>query len=800
MKFDLGLRRLESAPELLSGRHRLFRTAVIIFALVVVGLLVYRNFIFGGNTLLYKDVGSDSINISYPYYVLLSDYLRKVGILSWSFRVGMGQSLFPNLGTVLLTPVVWLASGAIAKALVYEHLLYLVISGMLLARFLAGRGLGFGSCLLGALLLSFSAYMCMGSCWTFHANEVVCFTFLLFAVEEAVRRGRWLYLVLAVAIVGLLGAFHLYLCALLLCFYVPVRLVERYSWQPRVIVRTSLLLGGAAVLGVGLCAFASVDNLYALLNSPRGSGTIANSWTPPTLFQFASPLHYITAALRPFSNDIIGTGNDFRGWQNYLEAPISYCGLLSLLILPQVFIGATRRQRVLYGLFLGGILIPVVLPWFRYLFWLFRGGYYRAFSLFSILGVITLSVTAFSRYTERRTLNFWTLGATLLVLLGILYLPIDEMRALIDPGLRQTAVILLIVYAALLTVGRITKRPSIAAWVIVGVTTIEIIHFDHITISNRPTLTKQELNERVGYNDETVDAVREIKASDNSFFRITKPWGSGLAIYPSLNDAMVFGYYGTTSYSSFNNLNYIKFLMAVDAISGSDLATDTQWSKGLLGYPLLSTFACEKYVITNDPVPFQMTDPYEFMKRYNDIYVFRNRLFLPLGLTFSRYLPEEVFLALPSGVKPGALLQAVVLGDRSIADEHGISELTFAELKQQLNTSTPAETIGLLRSSALEMRSFRETQIEGTVRVNAKSILVLQTPFDPGWRALVDNRAAPVIKVDAGLLGVALSAGEHTVQLRYLPPYLAIGTSITLGSLAILAVLLWKWPRVALPA
>src|SRR5438094_415993 len=109
-------------------------------------------------------------------------------------------------------------------------------------------------CLLGALLLSFSAYMCMGSCWYFHANEVVCFSFLLFATEEAVGRGHWSYLVLAVAVVGLLGAFHLYLCALLLCFYVPLRLVDRYSWRPWPIARASVLLAAAAVLGVGLGA------------------------------------------------------------------------------------------------------------------------------------------------------------------------------------------------------------------------------------------------------------------------------------------------------------------------------------------------------------------------------------------------------------------------------------------------------------------------------------------------------------------------------------------------------------------
>jgi hypothetical protein len=798
MKVDSGIRTHDVAQPL-SGWAQLLRSAIVAAVLVAVGLGLYRDFIFGSNTLLYKDVGSDSINISYPLYTLLSDYLRQLGVPSWSFRVGMGQSLFPNLGTVLLTPVVWLPKQAIAESLVYQHLLYIAISGVLFARFLAGQGAKFVGCMLGALLLSFSAYMCIGSCWTFHANELVCFSFLLFAAEYAVGRGRWVYLVLAAAVVGLLGAFHLYLSALLLSLYVPLRLIDQYSWQPRFIARTCGLLGAAAFLGVGLGAIATLDNFYALLNSPRGSGSVANSWGTPTLFQFASPLHYVTATLRPFSNDIMGTGSDFRGWQNYLEAPISYCGLLSLLLFPQVFIGAARRQRLLYAIFLGGILLPVVLPWFRHLFWLFQGGYYRTFSLFSIFGVITLSVTAFSRYAEGHILSFWTLVATLVLLLGVLYLPVGEMPALIDPALRQIVTILLTLYAVLLSIGRIIKRQRIAAWLILGVTAAELIYFDRLTV-NRPAVTKQELQERVGYNDETVDAIREINASDNGFFRITKTFGSGLAVYPSVNDAMVFGYYGTASYSSFNNLNYISFLMAVDAISGSNLATDTQWSKGLLGFPLLSIFACEKYVITNDPVPYQATEPYEFTKRYNNVYVFRNRHFVPLGLTFDRYLTEEVFLNLPSGVKPGALLQAVVIGNRDTADKYGLSKLTFDELKQRLNTSTPAETIALRRSNALDIHSFRETQIDGTVRVDAKSILVLQTPFDPGWRALVDNRAAPVMKVDAGLLGVALDDGEHAVQLHYVPPCIALGGCITVVSLAILAVFLWKWPRITLPA
>jgi uncharacterized membrane protein YfhO len=100
----------------------------------------------------------------------------------------------------------------------------------------------------------------------------------------------------------------------------------------------------------------------------------------------------------------------------------------------------------------------------------------------------------------------------------------------------------------------------------------------------------------------------------------------------------------------------------------------------------------------------------------------------------------------------------------------------------------------------LQIQSFSQTQIEGTVRLDEKSVLVLQTPFDRGWRAYQDGRAAPVLKVDAGLLGVVLDAGEHEVKLRYHIPLVFAGMAVTCVSLLILAASLWRWPRVRLPA
>jgi hypothetical protein len=776
--------------------HRsLFTIALPGLCLLLLGTLIYRDFLFGGATLLYKDSGSDSVNDYYPWFIHLSQYVRSEGLPSWSFYVGMGQDIFFFASYLILEPVSWLRRELIAPALIYQHLAKVVITGLFFFQFLRLRRLNPIAALLGALLLAFSAYMCLGGCWYPLADDVLCFTALLGAVEEALEKRRWFFVPLAVALVGVIDSFHLYLCALFLLLYVPATLFGRYGWQPRLLFRACLLLAGAAALGVGIGAVITIPNLHTILNSPRGSGSTSfvSALSSFPIFGFEAASHYVTAALRPFSNDMLGTAEAFRGWGNYLEAPMTYCGLLCLVMVPQAFVGASRRDKIIYGLFLAGILLTTVFPWFRFLFWLFQGDYYRALSLFSILGLITLSMIAFSSYIDGR-LNLWVLGGTAVVVVGTLYLPLGELHAGMDPNLKRYATILLVLYTLLLAAGRLSRWPQVAALAIVVLAAGELVLFDRITVSKRSTVSKEELKARVGYNDDTLDALRDIRAADNSsFFRLTKIRPSGPGVFPSLNDAMVFGYYGTPSYSSFNNLNYINFLTAVNAIPPNSEA-DTRWSVGLLNDSILSLFAGEKYVLAEDPRPFQRALQYEFVKRYEKDSLFHNARFLPLGLVFDRYLTQDVFLNLPPRDKPAALLHAVVLPNKSEADQSGLLEANVLDIEEAARSFNFADIAAERRRTALELTSFRQTKIEGKVRLDKKSILVLQTPFDTGWRALQDGQTARVLKVDVGLLGVAVDAGEHQVELSYRTPFLGTALAVSLISLALLGLGIWRWP------
>ena len=86
----------------------------------------------------------------------------------------------------------------------------------------------------------------------------------------------------------------------------------------------------------------------------------------------------------------------------------------------------------------------------------------------------------------------------------------------------------------------------------------------------------------------------------------------------------------------------------------------------------------------------------------------------------------------------------------------GCRSYALDELKRQMSKTSIPDVLAERRAMALSIHSFKETRIEGTIRINQNVIVVFQTPFDAGWRAFSDGRATPTLKVDSGLLGVAL--------------------------------------------
>jgi uncharacterized membrane protein YfhO len=72
------------------------------------------------------------------------------------------------------------------------------------------------------------------------------------------------------------------------------------------------------------------------------------------------------------------------------------------------------------------------------------------------------------------------------------------------------------------------------------------------------------------------------------------------------------------------------------------------------------------------------------------------------------------------------------------------------------------------------------------VRASSEALVLVRTTFDPGWRATVDGRPAPVVPADFVDLGMAVPAGRHTIEVVYRDRAVAWGLA---GSLAFILAL-----------
>jgi hypothetical protein len=69
----------------------------------------------------------------------------------------------------------------------------------------------------------------------------------------------------------------------------------------------------------------------------------------------------------------------------------------------------------------------------------------------------------------------------------------------------------------------------------------------------------------------------------------------------------------------------------------------------------------------------------------------------------------------------------------------------------------------------------------------ANTLLVTGAIYDPGWQVKVDDKPVRPIVADTIFTAVPLTAGAHTISLRYLPPAIQFGLYLTCVAWLILA-------------
>jgi len=104
-----------------------------------------------------------------------------------------------------------------------------------------------------------------------------------------------------------------------------------------------------------------------------------------------------------------------------------------------------------------------------------------------------------------------------------------------------------------------------------------------------------------------------------------------------------------------------------------------------------------------------------------------------------------------------------------------------------------AQGHAILNRDTLDIISFSDTRIVGTIDVTYDGILYTSIPYDHGnWRAYVNGERADLTLINGAMVGVELESGSFEIEFRYVNISFNLGLGISLASLVIFVALFMK--------
>ncbi len=779
------------------------RYAFDILLLVLLGficLIVFFDFIRLEKIYLFKDIGSDTINAVYPHLIHVSEYLRTEGIPRWSFAQGLGQNI-TNSG--IDNPFNWLlyvlGKDRLAYGIIFVEIIKILITAWLCYRWLLVLFKNHFAALFGALAFSLSAYMIIGGSWYVHSWLCFKVILLLWAFEKGYRKQIWLWWSLAVfwsfdVNFIFIGQFFL----LYLLFRLTVQDDEYslkkhpsdnkgFSFNQRTNTFFGLLkpLFAYSILGVLMKAPLIGSMYYRIWDSPRLQEEFSAT---KQLFDapfIESAMHYATVVLRTLGNDLIGNGSNFLGWKNYLEAPLFYFGIVSLLLIPQAFVFMQKRERIAFGLLILFWILVITFPYLRYAYYWFSGDYYKiAVSVFFPLSCLLCTSRAIAAFQQNRKIHVPILIITAVILILSACFAQLGVQEIVDTYFFQSIVFIIIGTCVLLILHKNKFQHKWSFYSLILLLSFELLIVNYQTVNNRHAVTRAELQQRIGYNDYTLEAVEFIKTNDRDFFRLSKRYSSSLSKNRSLNDGKAQGFFGTSSYSSFNQGHYVNFLTKMGVINEGE-ESQSRWILGLHQRPDLEKLVGLKYVFGDASIK---KNGMIGVGLFGDKTLFKKPESMPLGFIYTKFFPQESFLRLNNEQKDCAILNAVV-----IPEEIGKDKRSYMERFTQPMSDNcfPAD----INKMQLEYFSNNKLLFSGN---NPGGIFFTSIPYDIGWQAMVtcgeQQEKASIINVNFGFIGIPLAntCNETKIMLQYHPPYARIGLIIALFAWSTLAFLFYR--------
>ncbi len=152
------------------------------------------------------------------------------------------------------------------------------------------------------------------------------------------------------------------------------------------------------------------------------------------------------------------------------------------------------------------------------------------------------------------------------------------------------------------------------------------------------------------------------------------------------------------------------------------------------------------------------------------------------GQDMGTFFANETYRIVSLGIQqPGTEMRLVMaLSEDNLYLASGVDYFYY------LDSALFSEIMPLLNQALLEVKSFRDTEINGNINIpEGMTTLFTSIPYDEGWQVYVDGIRTDISKSLGSLLAVDLAQGEHEIRFRYLPRCFTTGLFISAAGLTI---------------
>lgn len=639
-------------------------TTILLF---IISIISYWEFLFGGR--LYV-ICSDMYDQFIPEINNIINSISEGNFPMWSFSRGLGQQITvgnPNwIGDIFTVISMLFGKKFFVFTFGFTMVLKIILSGMFFYMFLKELKVGSFTRILFSILYAFNGHMICRGIWIHYATEVVYVAFWLWGLElYSNKKNKFIYPISFALLLLARNASYIYIYSGLSFFY----MIFRDLFKNKFTLKNILKFIPYYILGLGLSSILVLPGIYAILSSSRIS---ENNLLASNPFVINGLLDYITTFAKSFSYSIMGSFLTTGSSKVILEDQVLYCGIITMIIIPQIFTFKNTskiEKRVIYTM-LGLISIYYIFPYVRYFLNAFSAIYYKTSSFWSIVFLLLVGVYVSEKIEKKEEklnkLNLFITASSYIIIFISIFLYDEKL-------LRTKPFILVILIIGILSISLfiLSWNNRILKNFILLITIIELISGIYLEIHSDELPNMSKYNNYVylnqSYNDGTEEVIKKIKQNDKNFYRIIKDFETDT--YDG-NQAQIQEYYGTSQYTSLINKNIVDFYNSFNIERPNDA-----WLTGFDDRPYLNTMVSVRYFLRNnqnEKVPIG----YDYLfTGENGIEVYENRNFLPLGYVYSNFITDKEFKELEDYQKDETIIKAVVVDENEKQDLNNWGEM-----------------------------------------------------------------------------------------------------------------------------